>query len=75
MSWDSHVIQTKRYLKMSDSEESMSTMPVLQKRPKISLPTNTDGSGDDQVKNKIISHLQSTPIRSFIDQFHSAFVY
>jgi hypothetical protein len=43
---------TKRYLKMSDSEESMSTMPVLQKRPKISLPTNTDGSGDDQVKKK-----------------------
>jgi hypothetical protein len=37
---------------MSDSEESMSTMPVLQKRPKISLPTNTDGSGDDQVKKK-----------------------
>lgn len=34
---------------MSDSEESMSTMPVLQKRPKISLPTNADGSGDDQV--------------------------
>ncbi|XP_071133492.1 polycomb protein EED-like [Mytilus edulis] len=33
---------------MSDSEESMSTMPVLQKRPKISLPANTDGSGDDQ---------------------------
>ena len=52
MSRDSHVIQTKRYLKMSDSEESMSTMPVLQKRPKISLPTNTDGSGDDQVKKK-----------------------
>ncbi|KAL3881639.1 hypothetical protein ACJMK2_028052 [Sinanodonta woodiana] len=33
--------------KMSDSEESLITMPVLQKRPKLSLTIHNDGSGDE----------------------------
>lgn len=34
---------------MSDSEESVPTMPVLQKRPRLSISAHTDGSGDDGV--------------------------
>ena len=41
---------------MSDSEESTQTMPILQKRPRLSIPAQLDGSEDETVQ-KLCQHL------------------
>ncbi|KAL5009886.1 hypothetical protein ScPMuIL_012191 [Solemya velum] len=44
---------------MSDSEESVPTMPVLQKRPRLSISAHTDGSGDDGDDNESLSTIST----------------
>ena len=38
---------------MSDSEENTQTMPVLQKRPRLSIPTHMEGSEEETVNNNV----------------------
>ena len=49
LSHDYHVTLKKKKAKMSDSEESAQTMPVLQKRPRLSIPSHVDGSEEETV--------------------------